>query len=451
MTTLLDARPQGLNLLFRPDTTLTVEMEWPAGELAGRTFLSTLGAQTLTVTVVGDLMTVEASAAQTELFDVEVPADWALLEDLGGDPEPVLIGKWVPSLAAGTTHSTVSVITDGAVPINVSVFTGGLTTAALAAHAATPLDGVHGVVERNWAQDGVGDLTRTVMSQDGSNAFSASVVSRWLRFSASTANGSQREAWRLPNTQWANSEMTSLLGTSDLLAAPPNAAQWGHLHGVQFDTGANLWRAWAVWTDIAFLLPPILNIGVVAWAPGGAGALQQNPNNINGGDFFGMVRNLPIYRAQRTSNVSTYWTSAPWVHGLQVGQLISVAGMANSAFNITSLAITAVDRAVRTFSVAQVAANATDADAGGTASQAAPLATQPFMLATRLVGNTLTAKQWRPEEPEPDWADPARTYSVTISAGSPSAPTATGDCGLWVGHLSTGNTMRFGGVRCRRL
>lgn len=310
---------------------------------------------------------------------------------------------------------------------------------------------VTSTVERNWVQDGTSGLTRTVMTQDGSNGVSASVVNGMGVFTATGSGDGQHEAWRIDNTNWADSEMVSLLGRSDAFGAPPDAAQWWHLHRVRFDAQVGLWRAVAVWTDIVFTVPPILNLGFVTFD--GASSLLLNTVNLVG-DWAGMIRDFPIVRAQRTSNVSTYWTTVPWLDRLEVGDLITVAGMATSSFNASSVAVTAVDRSKRTFSIAQVAANATDADAGGTASLPAPKNTMPMMLGSRVVGNTVQAKRWRPEEfgsEGPDWSDPNHAITQTFTGGSPAPHSGTGDCAIGIAHLQSPNKLRFGGVRCRRL
>jgi hypothetical protein len=98
MTALADIRPAGLDVLFRPGTTVTAVFTAGAGELAGRTFTSTLDAVALSAVVLGDTLTVVATAAQTDVHVVGVPASWELLEDLGGaTPEVVAQGTWTPS------------------------------------------------------------------------------------------------------------------------------------------------------------------------------------------------------------------------------------------------------------------------------------------------------------------------------------------------------------------
>lgn len=127
MPALLDARPPGLDLHYRPATTVTLVLNWPAGALAGRTFTSTLGADQLLVEIDGDTMTVEASATQTDVADGTATA-WRLLEELGGaDPEPLMVGTWAASDHAAARPAGLSVtVTDGVVAVDVSATAAGL-------------------------------------------------------------------------------------------------------------------------------------------------------------------------------------------------------------------------------------------------------------------------------------------------------------------------------------
>lgn len=138
---LADVRPDAIDLLLRAGTTVTLSLEWPAGSLDSRTFTSTLDDVALDMSVDGDTMTVVASAAITATLTG--PADWLLLEDLGGaSPEPVLIGTWTPSdLPQAVSDQTVTV-TQGTVTVAVSVAS---AQASLVAHEADQT--AHGAVE----------------------------------------------------------------------------------------------------------------------------------------------------------------------------------------------------------------------------------------------------------------------------------------------------------------
>jgi hypothetical protein len=159
MTGLADARPDAVDLLLRPATTIPVTLEgWPTGSLAGRTFTSTLAGEALDVTVVGDTIVVEADATLTGTLDVGVPVAWQLLEEIDGTPEPILIGTWTPDDGPRAVTSTTVQVAVGAVTVTVTVSSAQASIAVLdarvdqaetdiAAHEA--LDVAHG-----WVDDG---------------------------------------------------------------------------------------------------------------------------------------------------------------------------------------------------------------------------------------------------------------------------------------------------------
>ena len=314
-------------------------------------------------------------------------------------------------------------------------------------HAASILDdGLHGLVERIWTEDGTTGLTRRVMTQDSSNSFTAAVSSGYLRFTASGSGGNQREVLELEDTTSVNSELVSLLGPADTLSA--GVAQWWHLHRV-VEVSAGAWRAWAVWTDTTIPIPGYLNLNVVEFS--GAASMSFNGNGVNSSltTALNLIRYCPVVRAQRASNVVTVHTPVPWIP--KVGDIGSLTGMAAGAFDAASVTVTAADEARRTFAFAQTGSDATDADAGGTWEAATRTATLPFWLATRLIGTTLWAKQWRPEEAEPDWSDPGRVFSHTITTGTPAPHSGEGSCAVGAAHLQSPNQLRFGDVRWRHL
>ncbi len=106
--TLLDARPGGLNAKFRPGDPLTVVLNWPAGALSGRTFTSTLDAASLGVSILGDVMTITATPAQTAA--VSGAATWELVDTTPADDATVLVGRWAASeSAANRIQATVTV------------------------------------------------------------------------------------------------------------------------------------------------------------------------------------------------------------------------------------------------------------------------------------------------------------------------------------------------------
>lgn len=119
MTELLDARPAGLDALFRAGNTFTCKLTWPAGSLVGRTFTAQLDAAVLNVAVVGNEMTVTVSEAQTAAAGE--PGAFTLTETTGGPTEVLIAGRWVPSSGAAATSSTAVTVTQGAATVEVGV------------------------------------------------------------------------------------------------------------------------------------------------------------------------------------------------------------------------------------------------------------------------------------------------------------------------------------------
>ena len=122
-----DARPPGLNLLFRPGTTVTLSLHWlSAGALTGREFSSTLGDQDLVVVMDGDAMTVTATAEVTDTLTAGRSYQWVLAEEKGApEPEPVIVGTWTASDAGARSPSKTVHVTEGAVTVAVSLIGGG--------------------------------------------------------------------------------------------------------------------------------------------------------------------------------------------------------------------------------------------------------------------------------------------------------------------------------------
>jgi hypothetical protein len=122
MTTLLDARPAGLDVLVRPDDPKVLELTgWAAGELLGRTFVATLDGDALDVDVdlAGEVLTLSASAAQTAAL--AGPADFVLTEVLAGDDVDMLIGLWTPDTRPRAAEPVALAVDTGAIAVAVSV------------------------------------------------------------------------------------------------------------------------------------------------------------------------------------------------------------------------------------------------------------------------------------------------------------------------------------------
>lgn len=105
MSALIDARPGGLDCFYRPGDPFRLDITWPAGSLAGRTFTSTLGAASLGVSVLGDVMTLTLTAAQTTAAGLTV-SDWKLTDTTPADDVTLLVGRWAGDNDAASTIST---------------------------------------------------------------------------------------------------------------------------------------------------------------------------------------------------------------------------------------------------------------------------------------------------------------------------------------------------------
>lgn len=117
--TLLDARPGGLNLKFRPGDPLTVVLTWPTGTLAGRTFTSTLGAASLGLSIVGDVMTITATPAQTTA--AASVSTWKLVDTTPADDITQLTGQWAALDGAAIRHDTTVTVASDTVDVTVSL------------------------------------------------------------------------------------------------------------------------------------------------------------------------------------------------------------------------------------------------------------------------------------------------------------------------------------------
>lgn len=131
MTVYADSRPAGVDVPFRPGNALTLELTWPTGELTGRTFASTLDGVALDLAVVGDVMTIEATEAET--LAVTEPAAWLLTETTGATTNDLLVGTWSPSSRPGTANSLELTVAAGTVEVDVSVVSGQASILALQA------------------------------------------------------------------------------------------------------------------------------------------------------------------------------------------------------------------------------------------------------------------------------------------------------------------------------
>lgn len=116
---LLDVRPQPINLLYRSGTAFKLTLTWPTGSLAGRTFVSTLGADTLALSIAGDIMTITVTDPQTVAAQTEVT--WLLTETTSGKSDDLLVGTWTKSALPGASTSASYTVVIGGATVTVSV------------------------------------------------------------------------------------------------------------------------------------------------------------------------------------------------------------------------------------------------------------------------------------------------------------------------------------------
>jgi len=346
---------------------------------------------------------------------------------------------------------------------------GTLESAALAVHAAAPLDdGVHGVVERVWSQDGAADLTRVVMTQDGANSFTPAVDDDGvLEFTASGSEGSHREAWLIPDSSFAGSEVRSVVwGPAGWTG---NNAQQGHLHRVR-EISPGLFEAIAVWTSVlsGFGLDySYLHVTGVRFD--GAALLQGDGTGTFGNTGRTAIdRRAPVRGRQRLDIGGGAWRNRYWpgrpdrLDHLAVGDLVTIDEINDSTFNETDTPLTAIDRQLGQIEVEEATTlSAAAFSPGSYAGRVTPASDErrwcPFVLATRVVGGDsgtvpVEVKRWRLGEPEPDWGDPDVARGDALSnANVPELALGPGDCALWVAHIRDASTVRYGDVRCTRL
>jgi len=117
----LHVGPSGFNVRYRVGNPVPIDLEWPAGLLAGRTFDATLDDVDLALDVVGDTMTVTLTDEQSATMPSS--AEWVLTETTDVDsPRAIMVGRWIqdPLAAPSPTGNTVQVI-EGTATVNVSV------------------------------------------------------------------------------------------------------------------------------------------------------------------------------------------------------------------------------------------------------------------------------------------------------------------------------------------
>lgn len=413
----LDTRPEAVNLHFRPGSALTVVTDWtPAGYLAGKDFTATLDGDEMGLTVVGDQMTLTATAAATGAITGTV--EWFLLLD--GDP--VLMGTWVASNAAGTGNHEVSINVGDGVTVEVSVFGAPLG----------PAEALHG-----WysASDWNAFTEHPVTVAPSGNAITLGGSNGIGTAAANGAGGNDRRFYELTGFRAADAEVRCDFD--------PGAAQLAlglrHIDG----TGLNGVAVVASWCNIVFGNTVAHLWGVWEWD-----GVNSFPTNQGGSNLNGFIS--PVLSS--SGNGTTVTVKTRYSHGVTAGDIVHFdSSLGFGAFGQVTVASTP-DAHTLTFSSAT-----SGSGTGGTYRWVVPYAVDSGRqrVAARLIGNRLTYKQWLPFEAEPAWADTLRAKTVTLpsslSGGHP-VPAGVGGWGFFVNHLTdAASTVSVNDFRARSL
>jgi hypothetical protein len=115
---LMDGRVPGVDLLFSPSTTRIVQLAFPDGYLADRSFTATLGEADLDVEQTSDtVLAVTLPATITAGAPIGQRLAWTLLQD----GEPIIAGSWQSSDRPGIPDSTTATVLDGDIIVQVSL------------------------------------------------------------------------------------------------------------------------------------------------------------------------------------------------------------------------------------------------------------------------------------------------------------------------------------------
>jgi len=448
---LLDARPPGLDSRFRPGNTFTCTLTWPGGALAGRSFSATLDAAALAVDVVGDVMTITASAAQTTA--AASAGTFMLTETTGGADQVLIIGDWHSSTGpAGATSAALPVTTDG-VPVDVAV------AAALASPEIT----------HNWVDDGwTPFVTQLVNDGDsgGASSQALSVVGGRGRITNSFTDGNVRVAYERLGTDWADSEVCALWFGGSIFDSGTATPQMGHFHRGYVDEDGR-WRAVVVSNNIFLTDVNVLNQNVWNHDPSEpVGQAQLDLGTNSGSKTYSaevLRRHLQVRAVDRVvfGGVSNrYWVLPSHAYGLVAGNAVTI-DVDDATYDVASAtALGSVDAVNGLVSL-------TDAEAGpaeplkvntGTVVPTTAGARRwwPYWVRSQLIGSILRVKVWRYQDPEPDWSDTNHVATADFAGANdpePGArmPTGVGRCGLVGAHIRNSAFVEYGHFSARQL
>jgi len=461
VTELVDVRPGGLDALFRQGDPFTLTLTWPSGELAGRSFTAALDAAPLSVDVVGDVMTVTVSAAQSAAAAQR--GTFVLTDTTGGGSLDLIVGRWSPSLnPAAQVSDSVEVATAEAT-----------ATVAVAAAPATP------AVVHDWTQDGWTPwVTQLVNNGDAGGTIAdqaLSVVGSRGRITNTDTDGNVRVAYERLGTDWLDSEILCLWnGASVFDSAGVATPQMGQFHRGYLDDDG-VWRAVVISNNIFLTDVNVVNQNVWNHDPTEADGQAQLDLGTNGGSKTYSNAALRRHLALRARSRFDFggWTNQFQVEPLHLYGLtasIPVTVDSNDATfdQVTAAAPISVDNATGIVNMSEpttLSAVSLTVDNGNIVpSTESARRWWPYWVRSQLIGRKLRVKVWRYMDPEPDWADTnhvveqdfARTTGLGGGvAGIPEPgalmPETVGRCGVIGAHIKNSAYIEYGHFEARQL
>lgn len=456
MTALVDARPPGVDALFRTGDVFTQSFEWPSGELAGRSFAATLDAEVLDVEVVADTMTVTVSAAQTAAAAQR--GRFVLTDTTGGGSVDVIVGQWSPSLGPSARVSA-------AVEVAVSE---GTTVAVTVAPAVASPEVVH-----DWSVDGWAPFTTRLVNDDDlltADEQTLSVVAARGRVTntGETLAGNCRIAYERDGTLWLDSEVCTLWWGGDVFdsgGSNPATPQCGHFHRGYVDTTGR-WRAVVVTNNIFLSDTNVINANVWNRDPTQATPEAMLRLGSNGGSKthsdMQLRRDVAIRGVSRISFggvFNEYLVEPRNLRGIAAGVMVTADAELDATFDVaTAQAVVSANPGVITLADAEAGSVVARKFEAGTIVPTTASARRywPYWVKSQLTGNTLRTKVWRYTDPEPDWADTAAVGTYDFAGAQLPTPNAQmpdqpGRCGLIGAHLRNGRYLEYGDFRARQL
>jgi Collagen triple helix repeat (20 copies) len=314
----------------------------------------------------------------------------------------------------------------------------------------------------DWDLDGWTPFTTVVMTADGSQAFTKTVENGAGKLVGTLpTNGSLREAYIIPNTEWEDSEMTSLVLQP---TGPVGSSQQGHIHRMK-EISPGVWEGIAIWSSVFGNDYRALHTRGVRFD--GVTLTQSDGDGATGGDVNFIDRGMHIRAAERFTFGSVFQAyrvlEPQMLLTLSVGDFIDVISMADSSFNESNIACASIDFSAGSISLVDPAAGAAVSIFPVYNGLVLPDSNNnmkrwtPHWLSTRVRNGSASTviaeiKRWKPEEREPDWGDPrVMRRTILSNVGVPSLALGPGHCAMWGAHLLSTSSTKWGQIRAKEL